>query len=76
MKEVLPIDEDPDVEQMKTWEIELNHDDYRTTLIINARDENTARSLIMEIERCPARSILSIREVWHEDNTGSYVIQI
>jgi hypothetical protein len=30
---------------------------------MNATDEDTARSLIMKIENCPARSILSIKEV-------------
>jgi predicted transcriptional regulator len=48
---------------MKTWEIQLNHDNYQTTLIMNATDEDTARSLIMKMENCPARSILSIKEV-------------
>lgn len=48
---------------MKTWKIELIGDNYPTTIIVSATDEATARSLIMKFERCPARSILSIKEV-------------
>ena len=48
---------------MKTWEIALNTDNYRTTMVVNATDEASARDLIMMIERCPARSILSIKEL-------------
>jgi hypothetical protein len=48
---------------MKTWKIELIGDNYPTTITVNATDEATARTLIMKFERCPERSILSIREV-------------
>jgi len=48
---------------MKTWEIQLNHDHGHTTLIVQAADALSAKMLAMTIERCPARSILSIKEV-------------
>jgi hypothetical protein len=47
---------------MKTWKIELIGNNYPTTITVNATDEATARSLIMKFERCPERSILSIKE--------------
>ncbi len=45
---------------MKIWKIKINRVKVFT---INATDEATARAIIMKIENCPARSILSIKEV-------------
>lgn len=49
---------------MNTYEIDLKLDDgYNTTLILNATDEERARYIVMQAERCPERSILAVRKV-------------
>lgn len=47
---------------MKFYEITLNHDNGQATVIVTAEDESAALSLIMNVEKCPARSITSIKE--------------
>ena len=47
---------------MKSYEIQLHHDNGQVTVTVNAEDESAARALIMNVEKCPARSITSIKE--------------
>ena len=50
------------VAAMKFYEIVLHHDNGQVTVAVSAEDESAARALIMKIEGCPARSILSTKE--------------
>ena len=47
---------------MMFFEIKLNHDNGQATVMVTAEDESAARALVMNVEKCPARSITSIKE--------------
>ena len=47
---------------MKFYEVKLKHDSGHITITVVAENKKAARELIMRVEKCPARSITSIKE--------------
>lgn len=51
------------METIKQYKVTLQHDNGIATITVNATSEDSAKNIIMDVERCPLRAILEIEEV-------------
>lgn len=48
---------------MKRFNVKVKHDNGTFVLRVTATNEEAARKMVMDIEGCPARSIVNVKEV-------------
>lgn len=51
------------METIKQYKVTLQHDNGIVHITVNATSEDSARNIIMDVERCPLRAILEVKEV-------------
>ena len=51
------------METIKQYKVTLQHDNGIAHITVNATSEDSAKNIIMDVERCPSRAILEVEEV-------------
>ena len=51
------------METVKQYKVTLQHDNGIVHITVNATSEDSAKNIIMDVERCPLRAILEVEEV-------------
>ena len=51
------------METIKQYKVTLQHDNGIAHITVNATSEDSARKIITDVERCPLRAILEVKEV-------------